>query len=120
MEQTSAYGNSDGDYDTVVAQFREISEVPGYKLRKPIEVALDELFDGKHYRAVHILPSLDSKSGEPIEGIGRTEEEAGDSLVEILTGIYSGLQRFEAEGKKLLPELRLQKTYLDTLMVRVE
>ena len=57
---------------------------------------------------------------EPIEGVGRTEKETGDSLVGILTGIYSGLQRFEAEGKKLLPELRLQKTYLDTLMVRVE
>lgn len=109
----------EGDLATSEASYREIVKIPGLSLRKPLEVALYKETgrpQGVVYRVTYILPSLDKDGmGHKLDGVGATEEEASNALIELLVGLYTDLKR--CKKKELGPEPKLQKAYLESIMV---
>ncbi len=90
---------------------RQIVEIPGFMLRKPLEVVVSE--EGGKCVATHLLPSL-SEKGYMLSGIGETEEAAGDVLAKLISTAYSALSAQKPE--QLGEELRLQRQYLLSIM----
>jgi len=106
-------------YTHDVAQYREISEVPGHKPTKPIEVGLiDTGGDGSatRYMAVHNLPSLKKELGmNRITAMGSTEKEACEKLGLALAKRLEDLNDIGYKKVLTLDE-RLEKQYLKTLI----
>jgi len=120
IKPKSPVGELKEGFDISIAQYREITEVPGYKLRKPIEVALLEKKDrggGVGYFAIHRLPSfLDRPEGSEIKGEGSTEDEAAKDLSRQLVSIFKYLTGLSENGD-LKFGLITQKKYLETILI---
>jgi hypothetical protein len=112
MKKTNPADGWDGDYDISTARYSCITEIPGYKLRKPIEIAMFEETDRGlkvGYRANHTLPTdindKDVDNGVKIHGKGKTEESACRSLERKLA------KRF------VNPKSEPERQYLSSIMV---
>ncbi len=110
------------DISTIQAECREILQIPGYRLSKPLEIAVvghRERGAVTQYSATHYLPSSQYERGAPtgnaLVGIGNTPEEAGDNLGELIKDIWANLKGMP--DKELWPEARLQKQYLSALFL---
>jgi len=107
----------EGDFDTFQAKYREICDVPGYRLRKPLEVALFEKKDRKgniNYIATHNLPSSTGDAiGTGIEGRGKTEDEACRELAKTLVTRFEHLR----EQDNLPSELINERRYFDSIII---
>ncbi len=107
-------------YTRDVAQYREISEVPGHRPTKPIEVGLiDTGEDGSatRYMAVHNLPSLKKELGmNKITAMGSTEKEACEKLGLALAKRFEDLKEDIGYKKVFTLDERLEKQYLKTLL----
>lgn len=96
-----------------------------FQARKPIEFALLDLrwnTSGPRYKARHMLPSTDKK-GLELVGVGRTEEEAANSLERQLLDTLISLEAIDvsncqtdAEYVDLSSDERLQLNYLRILI----
>ncbi|HIH37756.1 hypothetical protein J4460_07490 [Candidatus Woesearchaeota archaeon] len=107
----------DADISVVNGEYRELVELPGYGLRKGVEVTLFEERDGQSgvmYRAVHDLPScVGNAVGMSVEGRGATEDEAGRNLGSKLAEIYKA---YRSRESVLPPDAEMQGRYLDTIL----
>jgi hypothetical protein len=100
------------EFDITGAQYGEILDIPGYTLRKPIEVAILEERDGEKrvgYTATHVLPT-DIGDGKLLSGVhvtakGKTEGDAAKALIQEL------IDRFES------PKSEIENQYLRNIMV---
>ncbi|MFA7707616.1 MAG: hypothetical protein WCX73_01585 [Candidatus Pacearchaeota archaeon] len=98
------------------AQFRVLVEVPGYELRKGIEVALFK--HEKEYTAVHYVPSFIGKAkGTRLQGSGKTEESAAKSLARIIGYRANSLEKLSTINK-LNAELKNELQYFNSIMVK--
>lgn len=113
--------HDDADIRLANAQYREILEIPGYRLRKGIEAGMLEILDvrtGKsQFTASHLLPTTqpDMPLGDRAFGVGATEGEAGRALSKELTRRQKEIQRLRRMHKRLSPDEKLQGRYLDSL-----
>lgn len=109
-----------GYYDISEGEYAEIVEIPGFKLRKPLEVELsNDCMGGERdqYLAYHTLPSLNGPEGDMLGGREETKREAIKSLVDTVTGHYTNLEGY-AFRDQLEPEQKLQWQYLRSIMTR--
>lgn len=100
------------------AEYRVLVEVPGYKLRKGIEVALfDETSSGGTYGAVHFLPSDSGDAkGTGIQARGKTPDEACSELARILSERATHLKRWRRQ-KNLSGQCMLELKYFNSIMI---
>lgn len=105
-----------------LAAHRVILQIPDYRLSKPLEIAVighREQGVVVEYSATHYLPSTQYENGAPtgnaLVGRGKTPEEAGDSLCELIVGLWADLK--DVPKEKLGPEPLLQQQYLRTLFL---
>ena len=120
MDQKELEGDLIEEFaDISTAQaYKAVIEIPGYKLRKPLEMALfeDKDLSGQviGYRAVHWLPSEDYK-GKEIAKVGKTEEEAAKKVISTLITRYESLCA-SFKTNTLPPFLEKEKQYLDAIL----
>jgi len=103
------------------AKYRLITQLPAYRLTKPVEVALIEKRD-RHptgrYTAVHFMPTL----GKHPQFIARasTEKEALDTLAKSLLSRFEGLQSYignlKLQGKDIQEDDKIELQYLESLI----
>jgi hypothetical protein len=103
------------------AKYRLITQLPAYRLTKPVEVALIEKRDGnpkEKYTAVHFMPTL----GKHPQFIARasTEREALDTLAQSLLSRFKGLQSYlgnlKLQGKEIQEDDKMELQYLESLI----
>jgi hypothetical protein len=102
----------DGDYDISTAEYRDLVEIPGFRLRKSFEIGmLEEKKQGLKigYKAIHRLPSEIDKNrldiGILIYGKGKTEDGAAKNLANKLAERFTN------------PQSEYERQYLTSIMV---
>lgn len=111
--------------DVSEGKYWERLEIPGFKLRKPLEFCLleDKDVTGEvvGYIAMHALPSLSSPDGDMMKGTGKTEDEAAENLVNKIRARYNScgliVSGMRTPGREVSPQTALQWQYLQTIMV---
>ncbi len=110
------------DNISTLAEFREILQIPGYRLSKPLEIqVIGQRERGVcQYIATHYLPSERYENGAPkgtaLIGRGETPEEAGDQLCKTIVFFWNLLK--DAPKEILSPNRQLQQDYLRTLFLK--
>ena len=107
-------------YENSTAQYGEITEIPGHRLRKPIEVAVFEgdpkTRGGPDFTATHYGPTSDMK-GELFKACGSSPEEACRKLGR---GFIVRLESLRENGIRVVGDietLKAQIQYFESLFV---
>lgn len=108
----------EGEHGSSRAEYRELTEVPGYRLRKGIEVALFRVGGG--FVATHCVPStIGNGRGTELNGMGRTEDEAAKALGQRIAVVYENLKE-RAELGNVPEDLAIGKSYLDSILYKTD
>ena len=103
------------------AKYRLITQLPAYRLTKPVEVALIEKRNGnpkERYTAVHFMPTLGKHPQFIAEA--STEREALETLARSLLSRFKGLQSYlgnlKLQGKQIQEDDKIELQYLESLV----
>lgn len=105
------------DISLAKTHYRELVEIEGFILRKPLEYVIFEDVDSleEKYTAMHTLPSKnEDQMGVELEGIGETIGDAADSLTKKITDLYEKLCCNDPTS----PDQFIQRAYLRSIMVK--